>query len=268
MIDNFEKLIRVDRNGTKYYSSNVCRKCGGTGYILGYEHIDGARCWKCNATGKEKPYQWKEYTPEYSKVLETRRRAKLIAKSHDENLKNFKKWGFSEDGKTYIVLGDTFSIKDSLKSSGAKFNDSLGWHFAEPNDQFDLLEISIAEVAEQTDLGMWQLLPYVELFPMIKKRKEDLLPKSNSEYIGTIGDTITTTATLTAVHTFATHFSYYGETVYVLKFTDKLGNILVWKTSSPPDFEEGKVYELRGKIKDHSEYKGEKQTVLQRCKIK
>ena len=40
-------LIKTDRNGTRYFSSNVCRKCGGTGYLNGYEHIDGARCWRC-----------------------------------------------------------------------------------------------------------------------------------------------------------------------------------------------------------------------------
>lgn len=62
------KLIRVDRNGTKYYVDYRCPKCGGTGYINGYEHIDGARCWKCNATGYYET-KFKEYTPEYAQKL-------------------------------------------------------------------------------------------------------------------------------------------------------------------------------------------------------
>lgn len=35
-------LVKVDRNGTKHYQSKKCRKCGGKGYLFGYEHIDGA----------------------------------------------------------------------------------------------------------------------------------------------------------------------------------------------------------------------------------
>ena len=34
-----------------------------------------------------------------------------------------------EKNNTYIVLGDTYSIKDLLKEKGAKYNKILGWHF-------------------------------------------------------------------------------------------------------------------------------------------
>lgn len=262
-------LVRVDRNGTQYFASRRCRKCGGSGYINGYEHIDGARCWQCGATGFEpKAYQWKVYTPEYAQKLADKRRARMLAQAPEENRKKLEQLGFSEDGKTHIVLGDTFAIKDALKSAGAIFNDALGWHFAEQDDRFDTFEIDIRDVAEKNDLNVWQMLPYAEVYAIIKEMKEALAPKSESEYIGNVGDTVSITATLVSVHTFTTHFTYYGETNYIFKFADENGNTIVWKTSSWQDIKEGERYELKGKVKEHSEYKGDKQTVLTRCRIK
>lgn len=261
------KLIRTDRNGTRYFGSNVCRKCGGSGYLPGYEYIDGARCWKCGATGRENPYTWKVYTPEYEQKLADKRRARMIEQAPEENRKNFERWGFSAEGKAYIVLGDTFAIKDALKGYGARFSDSLGWHFAQETDNFSTFELDIRDIAEKNDLGVWQMLPYVECHQIIKEMKEALAPKSESEYIGIVGDKICATVTLVSIHTFVTHFSYYGETNHVFKFADDDGNTIVWKTSSWQDIKEGERYELKGKVKEHSEYKGDKQTVLTRCKI-
>ena len=53
------KLIRIDKNGTKYYEDNVCPKCYGQGYINGYEHIEGGVCFLCGGTGNYTTH-WKE----------------------------------------------------------------------------------------------------------------------------------------------------------------------------------------------------------------
>ena len=58
-------------------------------------------------------------------------------------------------------------------------------------------------------------------------------------------------------------------------FVDDDGNVYVWKTSKDmgycvngywQEFEKGSRLTLTGKIKDHKEYKGVKQTMLTRCK--
>lgn len=68
-------LIRVDRNGTKYYSGMVpCDRCGGAGGADAWVHT-GWKCYKCGGTGKILG-KWKEYTPEYEAKLEARRKAK------------------------------------------------------------------------------------------------------------------------------------------------------------------------------------------------
>lgn len=73
------------------------------------------------------------------------------------------------------------------------------------------------------------------------------------------------------------NFSYYGTTHYIYSFADQEGNVLVWKTSSfmaigdvgcegwMPIHKGDKIH-LKGTVKEHSEYKGTEQTVLQRCK--
>lgn len=77
-------LIRVDRNGTKYYQGMIpCDRCDGKGiYYIGVcndrlipSYVDHGVCFKCRGAGKIEG-KWKEYTPEYEAKLEARRQAK------------------------------------------------------------------------------------------------------------------------------------------------------------------------------------------------
>jgi hypothetical protein len=261
-------LVKVDKNGTKYFADDKCRKCGGKGFIYGYEHIDGARCWECSATGRvAKAYTWKEYTPEYAVKLEERRKAKAIKEAPEANRKFFEKAGFNADGKTYIVLGNTYAIKDELKAAGAKWSDNIGWHFAEQNSNYESFELDISDIAEKSNIGVWQMLPFADVYAIVKDMKDAHAPKTASEYVGNIGDKIAATVTFMGVHTYTTHFTYYGETNYIYTFADENGNTLVWKTSKFQELNDGEKYTVKGTIKEHNEYKGDKQTALTRCKI-
>ena len=69
------KLIRIDRNGTKYFEGMVtCDRCGGAGGADAWAYT-GWTCYKCGGTGKVFD-KWKEYTPEYEAKLNARRQAK------------------------------------------------------------------------------------------------------------------------------------------------------------------------------------------------
>lgn len=77
-------LIKIDRNGTKYYEGMItCDRCDGKGiYYIGVNNgklvpswVDQGVCFKCAGAGKVQG-KWKEYTPEYAEKLEARRRAK------------------------------------------------------------------------------------------------------------------------------------------------------------------------------------------------
>jgi hypothetical protein len=82
MADYSKVLIKVDRNGTKYWDvTDVCPRCGGRGdYILG--GLNYGVCFDCGGNGK-KQYTVKEYTPEHEAKLEAariKRQEKRLAK--------------------------------------------------------------------------------------------------------------------------------------------------------------------------------------------
>lgn len=65
----------------------------------------------------------------------------------------------------------------------------------------------------------------------------------------------------------------YGA-LHILKFRDPNNNLLVWKTSSwvthpvtDEDIKEGDTVDLVATVKEQTEYRGEKQTVIQRAKV-
>ena len=97
--------------------------------------------------------------------------------------------------------------------------------------------------------------------------------KAISQHVGEIKQRMTIKATfIRSAHYEVKSFYGYGmETRYIHIFKDADGNVLIWKTGSPLDrniIDEGDLVELTGTVKEHSEYKDEKQTVLTRCKVK
>ena len=93
--------------------------------------------------------------------------------------------------------------------------------------------------------------------------------KAISKHVGQIGERITVDATFDHSAWFTFKLGWSTETMYIHTFKDSNGNVLIWKTSSNSlsNLEEGDLVQLTGTIKDHSEYRDEKQTVLTRCKV-
>lgn len=260
-------LIKIDKNGTKYYANYACPRCGGAGGSDAWAYT-GWTCYECGGTGKAiKPRIFKEYTPEYKAKLDARRLERAKAQAPKVNAEFFKKMGMNENGKAWIVLGNTYEIKDDLKAAGAKFNNLLGWHFDHEPSEYNCFELSVDEIAETDKAGVWELFDDWWVQKIVKEQKDAHAPKTASEYIGEVGQKLTVDVSLTRICQFETHFTYRGETSYIYKFADVNGNTITWKTAKHLDIEEGWTGKVTGTVKEHSEYKGDKQTVLTRCKI-
>ena len=270
------KLIRIDRNGTKYFEGPVkCDRCGGTGI---YSHYHGV-CWKCNGAGKVLG-KWTEHTIEYENKLSCQRqkrqtkaedarlaaREKALADLMENRDADIARLGF-KNGRTYVVLGDTYPIRDTLKNYGAKYNHILGWHFADPTTEYQCLEILANDVLAD-DIMWYGDTPHYEFRTdadqIIQEKINAATCNTQSTYIGEVGKRITLPLTLMRIHTFD---GFNGDTLYINKFTDPDGNVVVWKTTAWHG-DEGKTYDITGTIKEHSEYRNEKQTVLTRCRVK
>lgn len=99
-----------------------------------------------------------------------------------------------------------------------------------------------------------------------------------SQHVGTVGDKVALNLKYTGSASWEQpSFSGYGtDLCFLHKFEDEQGNVFVWKTGSAAGWvdgrywhhpEEGDTVNVSGRIKDHSEYNGQKQTVLTRCKL-
>lgn len=83
-----------------------------------------------------------------------------------------------------------------------------------------------------------------------------------SGYVGQIGKRLTVTTASAALVT--SWVNRYGMT-FLYRFTDGDGNVFIWKSSRMVEINDGVT--IRGTVKEHSEYRGIKQTVMTRCAV-
>jgi len=97
-----------------------------------------------------------------------------------------------------------------------------------------------------------------------RKRAERAARPNNNAHVGVVGKRQTFVVTLDFVTGYE---GTYGYTT-VLKFLTDAGETIVWKASSTElaRADVGKRFELTGFVKKHDEYKGQKQTMINRCK--
>ena len=182
----------------------------------------------------------------------------------EKNQKFWKRNGLTDKGEAWIV-NNKFAKAADMKPLGARWNPELGWHFDSPHD--DTFYMSATDLGEFDLGGNWSFK--YNIIDIIDKKRNDLIPPTDSEYIGNIGEKVELKAVFEKESSFEASYSYYNTTtVYVLTFKVNGKDTVVWMTSSEFDLEEGKMYILDGNIKDHREYKKDKQTILTRCKIK
>lgn len=169
------------------------------------------------------------------------------------------KYGFSEDGIAWVVLGDTYKIKDTLKAEGAKWCNELGWHFSHKNNR-SCIKIYVWEVADRNFDNSWTWKPDGKEIAFDKKIHAE---SEGMEYVGNVGETFNNVVVLKSKRLWGSCFGYQ----YTYVFNTDDGDEIVWTTSKSFDFEEGKKVRLIGRIKEHKEYHGKKQTYLTRCKM-
>ncbi|MBR3674003.1 MAG: hypothetical protein IKN65_07010 [Clostridia bacterium] len=273
--ENWE-IKSVDETNHKAIIRTKCDKCGGTG-----EYAWFGVCFKCGGSS----YLQKEvkiYTPEeYIKYVAAQARAKerrievaearrqaAIDQSEENKKAKLAEWGYDPENPLIWLVGggSTYEIKDWLKEEGCKFCKELGWYSNKPLDVpegYGMVSIKFEDAYE------W--FPITKRFEIRKEAKEvadaalsSLVPESHSEFIGDIKERLRDLCvTLTAARTID---GYYGmSTIYTFTLGE---NILTWITSSCQDIEIGDKVLLTGTVKDHTVYKGIKQTVLSRCIIK
>lgn len=277
--DPYMTLVRIDRNNTHYYTDCRCPKCGGKGYIPGYEYVEGGVCFMCGGSGRGSRSVVVR-TIEYNQKLAEKRLAKARATANARNVAFLRSWGFSEQGEAWIVMGKTYEIRAELKAAGATYRDAFGWHFDHEVTEFPTVRVSIddvvatridGEVEEYDTMGWyandgtlsWVGLSIIDDYLKDIKRKWETENAPATEWYGNVKDVVELTVTLKTIRGFNGTFGWNN----VFTFEDDQGHQFIWRTSAYSSAQEGDEVTLKGTIKAHSEYKGIKQTELTRCRI-
>lgn len=280
-------LVKTDKNGTKYYHHRAaCLKCGGTGIVKCYIHINGGECFDCGGSGISE-WDSKEYTPEHEAKLQAdrdkrfeKKKAEEMAKAAEKNATFFEKNGFDKQGKTHYVLGNTYDVKEQLKAQGAKWDNIAGhWHMSTKPEGFETLEFDVTDIFDSNYAGVYEWNSWKrcewddpKYYVNIIKAKEDELKasKSTSKHIGVIGEKLEMVVYYTHTTSWDNNYGgYWNSGVTNLHtFKDADGNVFTWKTDKYIEADYGTQVILKGTVKEHSEYKGIKQTVLTRCQVK
>lgn len=96
-----------------------------------------------------------------------------------------------------------------------------------------------------------------------KKWSEDNKPKQKSDHVGEVKQR--KEFELTLYYSFPFNGAFGNSIKYL--FQDNNGNIFVWNSTSDHDLTKGNHYRIKGTIVRHDEYKGVKQTIINRCEI-
>lgn len=270
-----------EKNGKPYERvEETCPRCGGHGIFYVAVHNgngvpaqpDGGTCYKCNGAGvvvterrilddKEKAQRERakeRYAEKREAKIEENKKQMIIT----SNI-NFAKTNFMDSDKVYVVdLEDTYSIKEELKEAGAKWNTAFKrWCFADVPVKYPVKLVKLSDVCIMDEDGYFVFEDnYLEIIANMLTKVE----KPASEYVGTINSKVDLEVTVKRIFGFD---GFYG-TSFIVTMEDSNGNTIVWKTSSYK-LEEGKTYTMTAGVKEHSEYKDVKQTIITRpTKIK
>ena len=95
----------------------------------------------------------------------------LKAEAPKKNAEFFASYGFNEQGKIYVVLGDTYPIKEELKALGCKYNSLFGWHAPQPVEGHECLELSADELGIYDEWGRYDF--YGTIVSIMKEKLKE-----------------------------------------------------------------------------------------------
>ena len=124
----------------------------------------------------------------------------------------------------------------------------------------EFLRGSIQNLAYWGSLSARQLEAVESCFAVIDRQE---FARANSQFIGAVGDKVT--LTITVEHIIVLRSEFYGNN-YITIARDEQGNAITYKGKTNIGLK-GETTTIKASVKEHSEYKGVKQTAVQRPKI-
>lgn len=246
------------KNGRKYVRvKGKCDRCGGSGIWAWGPY--GGTCFKCQGSGKDiQEVRWYTDKERAAQDRQAEKRAEArVQRQLERDAYNAgpEANGFI-DGFVIAVLGNTYEIKDELKGAGAKYTRGLGWHFANTADV-------PAKYTDRTRMIMWEDASAdgkIKSIEELERLVAVASPLEDSQHVYMVGSRVRDLS-------LKVYKVWEGPGYTMHTLTDSDNNVYMWTTSSrtlPLDAQ----ITMDVTIKEHTEYKGIKQTVLTRPRIK
>lgn len=280
---NWEKIGDPYKKNNKLYTivKKECPRCNGLGIIVSRVEnghiipipVANGICFQCEG----KKFIKKEvrlYTElEYNRMNESNEKNKIKrAEAREKAMKeNFEKnkaiWlktnGFSEDGITYIIIGDSYSIKDELKKAGFYYDPVLKWHRSTPDGYEDkVIKVNLNEIIEFSAEGKGYYITNAKNIIDTKLATEE--NEEISEWYSNIGDKIKNIKVQLTKHS---SFTNRWGLSNIYTFKDNNSHVFIWFTTKNLNYKIDDFLLLSGTIKNHNQYKNTKQTIVTRCNI-
>lgn len=246
----FAGTVSRDTQGKPYFmQERSCSRCGGAGGADKWKPT-GWTCFDCGGSGKHPrgPERVRLYT------------ADELVKLNATQEKRTAKRTAAADVKAAVA-------KAEVEARRQEFETAHGALMAQAEafcDRSEFVRDVVRKARERATLTEKQ---ETALRATVAKLSAEAVAKAASGYVGAVGKRVECKVQVARVASFTRQaFGPYGgvETVWILTMRDEAGNAIVSKT---PRFhaEKGESFTLRATVKEHSEYDGEKQTVVQRC---
>lgn len=274
------KAYKNDANKLVVDAKNKCNRCNGSG--LAISHIkngkpipylnDNGICYACE--GKGFLFKTIRLYTEKEKAAAVRAKERAAKRKVEEKLANAEKkkqkWlekeCFTPDGITTVYVGsNSFDVKDQLKADGWKYSPMIGWRIAATDVEKygieNVVEISVTDLASFNLYGEGFWLSTAKTF--VDQIRQSRKPQSVSDWIGTEKERIKNIPVIVkSIRDCETRFGWSN----IITFLNG-DNILTWFTSTEVKCAVGESYFLSATVKEHKEYKGEKQTIINRTKL-
>jgi hypothetical protein len=235
--------------GKPYFSRlKRCGRCGGAG---GSAHwaMTGWTCYDCHGKGSLGLEAVKLYT--------AAELAKMNAVAEKKRAK-----------KEAVRMAKVAAAEAEAAAKLAEFMAVHGELVAGAREHAGRSSFLTDLVAKLETYGTWSDKQIAAVAKIVKEIAESDVKKAMSGYVGAIGKRIEMKVTVERVASYRRRsFSGWGEeTVWITSMRDEAGNAIVTKTPTFHGYK-GESFTLKATVKEHSEYNGEKQTVMMRPKI-
>jgi hypothetical protein len=235
---------------------HTCSRCGGAGRADKWAHT-GYVCFDCRGRGNTGTDTVKLYTADKLAKLNAAK-AKADARREAARIAKAAVAATEAAARSEAFLAEHAALIARAKPhmEDAFIGDVMGKALAK-----NLITVKQAEavLASVDRIEAWA-----------KAKAEQAVVAAASRHVGKVGERVEIAVTVERVAKYERpSFSNprYTDTVFIITMRDADGNALVSKT---PSFhaEAGEQLTIKATIKEHSEYNGEQQTVLQRIKVK